>query len=359
MPSISVTLAVASLSIHAAVVTSFLPTPFGVFPFQAKLNSAVSLSAQDNGDDDGKTKLTVALTRESGKNQKLKEAVADHPTTRLLAGSLAFDLIEMPCVKHAEGPDVQAFADMIGDNEPCTFLAEKYDYTVITSPEGAKVFAGLLQGKDGGDSPSLSDLPAIAAVGKATQQTLVDLGFTVSFTPSQANGETLAAELPPVDKVKLTRVLYPASNQADDTIRESLEDGRKDCSFEVTRFNTYDTVPVEFDEGDRDVMMNKVDLAMFGSPSAVKAWLGNVDVASGTKEEDLEEKLKEGVNCNGNVIAVCIGKTTASACLQSKRWVSNDIYYPSKNPGMKGWVDSCVNASGDVMEKAFWGTGDQ
>jgi len=130
MPSVSgiMTLAVASLSVHATVVTAFLPnqlaltknqpTPFRALPFQPKLKSALSLSVQDDGDkaNHDKTKLTVALTRESGKNQKLKEAIANHPSTNLLADTLSFDLIEMPCVEHAVGPDIPSFVDMIGDN---------------------------------------------------------------------------------------------------------------------------------------------------------------------------------------------------------------------------------------------------
>jgi len=239
---------------------------------------------------------------------------------------------------------------MVGTEAPCQVLADKFDYIVITSSESAKVFAGLA----GGDE-SFATLPAIAAVGKATKKTLLELGFTVDFTPSKANGETMTTELPPINKVNLNRVLYPASAQADDTIQDLLE-GRKDCSFTVMRFDTYDTVPVVFDEGERRVM-NGVNLALFGSPSAVRAWLANVDVALGITEEDgsLEERMKEGGNCNGNVMAICIGSTTAKACLESKRWVSDDIYYPSEDPGMKGWVESCLIAAGDVMEKAFWG----
>jgi len=330
------------------------PTPFRKLPFQPRQNplSTTSLVALiDDTDDDGKITLSVALTREAGKNQKLKEQIANHPSSLLLADTLTLDLIEMPCVQHAEGPDVASFLDMVGGTSPCQVLTEKFDYIVITSSESAKVFAGLVASAE-----SFAALPAIAAVGKATKQTLLDLGFTVSFTPSKANGETMTTELPPIDnnKVKLNRVLYPASAQADDTIQDLLE-GRKDCSFTVTRFNTYDTVPVVFDEGGRGVM-NGVDLALFGSPSAVRAWLGNVDLALGVSEQDgsLEKRMKEEANCNGNVMAICIGGTTAKACLESKRWVSDDIYYPSTNPGIKGWVESCLIAAGDVMEKAFW-----
>jgi len=371
------TLLAASIGILATTSTAYLPiqatpknqrtTLFRVNPFQPKLKLKLNLkripatttslaAVQTDDDDDGKFTLSVALTREAGKNQKLKEQITNHPSTLLLADTLTLNQIEMPCVQHAIGPDVPSFLEHTKheDKPPCAVLGEKYDYLVITSPESAKVLFKLL------DSPppaSLAALPTIAAVGKATARTLGELGFEVSFTPSRANGEALVTELPPVDKVGLNRVLYPASAQADDTIQDGLEGGRKDCTFVVKRFDTYDTVPVVFDGGERGVMMDGVDMALFGSPSAVRAWLGNVDAALGVSEEDgsLEERMKGRGNCNGNVVAVCIGKTTAKACLESKRWVDDDIYYPEENPGMKGWVDSCLIAAGDVMEKSFWG----
>lgn len=294
------------------------------------------------------TFISVALTREDGKNGKIQEGIQNHPSKELLKDSLKLNLVEMPCVAHAVGPDVASFTELLDDNDGD--LTKAFDYIVITSPESAKVFANLVD-----PSSSSSSLPKIAAVGKATKKALTNLDIPVFFTPTKANGKALSEELPPVDKVKLTKVLYPASAQADNTIQDNLE-GRKDCSFSVTRLNTYDTVPVQFSDEQKATMMNDVDIACFGSPSSVKAWIQNVDEALGNTELDEEEK-KKADGSNGNVVAVCIGSTTAKECLNSGRWHANDIYYPKISPGMEGWVDSCFSAAGDVMERSFWGGG--
>lgn len=263
----------------------------------------------------------------------------------MLESTLKMDLIEMPCVEHADGPDLEAFQKMAKDDPS---FAE-FDYIVITSPESAKVFGNAVT--------SPSDLSArIAAVGKATKQALSDQGFQVDFVPSQANGETLSEELPPADEMRLNSVLYPASAKAAKTIQENLEK-RKDASFRVVRLDTYDTVPIQFSEEQLEIAMDDVKIACFGSPSAVDAWIENVDRALGIEDLD-EEARKKTPGSQGNVVAVCIGTTTARRCLESGRWIASDIYYPSVNPGLAGWTDSCYTASGDVMERAFWGGGD-
>ena len=57
---------------------------------------------------------------------------------------------------------------------------------------------------------------------------------------------------------------------------------------------------------------------------------------------------------NGNVIDACIGTTTARACLESQRWQAQNIYYPSKNPGIEGWAESTLQSIHDTIEAKFW-----
>ena len=94
-----------------------------------------------------------------------------------------------------------------------------------------------------------------------------------------------------------------------------------------------------------------VDAACFASSEAVDEWLENVDsVVNGVIDED--EKT------NGNVVAVCLSKDVANTCLQSGRWESRNIYYPmGDNSDISLWVDSAVQALGDVNERRFWGGG--
>lgn len=304
--------------------------------------SSMSLAAETETEADLFT-VNIALTRETGKNGKLIETIENHPTRKMLENSMKVNIIEMPTIEHADGPDLEDFKNLVSDDASLS----GFDYVVITSPESAKVFSSCVK-------PS-SDLPKIAAVGKATKKALLGEGHTVDFVPSKANGETLAEELPPAKEMGLNNVLYPASAKAAETIQENLGK-RKDASFRVQRLNTYDTVPVTLTEEQISLARNDVQIACFGSPSAVDAWLENMDMALGISDLSDEEK-KKVPGSNGNSVAVCIGTTTANKCLASGRWESNDIYYPAADPGMTGWVESCYMAAGDVMERDFWGSG--
>ena len=94
-----------------------------------------------------------------------------------------------------------------------------------------------------------------------------------------------------------------------------------------------------------------VDVACFSSKEAVDEWLENIDAV-------VDDVIDHDEKTNGDVIAVCLSKDTASTCLQSERWQSGNIYYPQgENTEIGLWVDSCVQALGDVAERRFWGGG--
>ena len=319
-------------------------SPFNKVPSQIIKPSQLASSEIDT--ETSVFTLTVALTREEGKNDKLQRALSTHPTASILKNTMRLKTKELPCIETRIGPDLEAFGNLLSEESSLS----DFDYVVITSPESAKVFSDTMS-KAGNPSP----VPPIAAVGKATKKALTNAGYDVSFVPSKATGEVLAEELPIFDKVKLHRVLYPASAKAADTIQKMLE-ARKDASFVVTRLNTYDTVSVEFSDDDMESIMDNVQIACFGSPTSVNSWLENVDRFLGIEDLSDEDK-KKTPGCNGDVIAVCIGTTTAKRCLESGRWIANNIYYPKTNPGVEGWADSCYTASGDVMERDFWGGG--
>ena len=77
---------------------------------------------------------------------------------------------------------------------------------------------------------------------------------------------------------------------------------------------------------------------------------------SGQRFEDLDEdaKKKLGPDGNGNVLAACIGTTSARACLESGRWHATDIYYPKEDPGVESWAQSAAQAVADTLERKFW-----
>eukprot|EP00978_Attheya_sp_CCMP212_P018630 scaffold51332_cov44-Attheya_sp.AAC.2 len=323
----------------------------------------VLFSAAAAATDEG-TVVTVGLTREEGKNEKIRQLLAEHPMVHMMNVKLKFE--EIPCIEHAAGPDADRLMEILSSGNK---LSTEYQHVVITSPEAAKVFGqALRRSADGGDDVmNILDGVQIAGVGKATKMALEKQGIPVHFIPSQANGETLAKEFPHMGN-GVEQVLYPASAKAADTIPNGLEargapesnndDGdegtQKGDLFKVTRLNTYDTVPTVFTP-EQISTMDRIDVACFGSPSAVHAWLQNVDVSMGTA--DLPDDEKRMMGGNGGVLAACIGTTTAKACLESKRWANRNIYYPKEDPGMQSWADFTLQACGDVMERAFFGGG--
>lgn len=237
--------------------------------------------------------LVVALTREEGKNDKLRKE---------LESTLGKDVVleELPCIEHADGPDADRLASCLKEDD--------WDYVAVTSPEAARVL------KRAWDNDKIKT--SIVAVGKATQATLEKLGIAVEFTPSKATAATLVKELPA--KQETTTLLYPASAKAANT----LEEGLTARGFEVTRLNTYDTETATWTNEQRETAKN-VRVACFGSPSAVQGWLLNT-------------------NDNKDVLAACIGETSAKACREHE-WPEEGIFYPEK-PGILGWANSVKEA---------------
>jgi uroporphyrinogen-III synthase len=245
--------------------------------------------------------VAVALTREDGKNDKLRDQLVSHPrlTDRIT-------VTELPCIAHADGEDY--------DQLRPTLEMGDWDYIAVTSPEAARVLASAWITKEHG--------PAVAAVGKATQEALEECGINVAFCPSKATAETLAVELPLVpDKEQRglpTTILYPASSKA----KATLEKGLTARGFAVTRLDTYDTVTAQWSDAQKEDAAH-VQVACFASPSAVKGWLKNSSQ-------------------NRQVLAACIGEASAQACRENE-WPESQIFYPDK-PGVAGWADAVADA---------------
>lgn len=233
----------------------------------------------------------------------------------------------------------------------------------------------------------------VACVGKATGDALRTKGVTPVFTPSTANGETLAAEIPllppPADAKsgdsdsgsgdaaaaavergedvglpleRRCRVLYPASAKA----QKTLESGLQARGFDVRRLNTYDTVPASWNE-DAKAAAAAATVAAFGSPSAVKTWAARMGVAAGvgggggTKRDGRTgtegESEREGAEVpadagsgGAGALAACIGETSARACREAG-WPESAIFYPDK-PGMEGWARAVGDALATVKRRA-------
>eukprot|EP00435_Cladocopium_sp_Y103_P047699 s1965_g14.t1 len=122
---------------------------------------------------------SIVLTRQAGENGKLKSALEEALRERKLSA----DLVEVPCIEHAMGPDFEAMKAYLSSNEPLEMV-------LLTSPEAARVFGDAARSR-----PSATPL-RVASVGKGTSVVARSLSLEVVFEPSKANAETMALELP-------------------------------------------------------------------------------------------------------------------------------------------------------------------
>ncbi|OUZ99817.1 Tetrapyrrole biosynthesis [Macleaya cordata] len=240
-------------------------------------------------------KPKVVVTREHGKNAKLIQALAKH----------GINCLELPLIQHTQGPDLDRLSTILSDTS--------FDWIVITSPEAGLVF---LDAWKAAGTPKVQ----IGVVGAGTASVFKEVlqsprqSLSVAFSPSKATGKVLALELPKNGNRRCT-VLYPASLKAGNEIEEGLTDR----GFEVTRLNTYSTVPVH----DVDQMVLAQALSAPVVAVASPAW---VNLISEVESWD-------------NAVA-CIGETTA---LAAKRLGLKNVYYPT-SPGLEGWAASILEA---------------
>eukprot|EP00268_Persea_americana_P016873 TRINITY_DN18025_c0_g1_i1.p1 TRINITY_DN18025_c0_g1~~TRINITY_DN18025_c0_g1_i1.p1 ORF type:complete len:286 (+),score=58.69 TRINITY_DN18025_c0_g1_i1:56-859(+) len=212
-------------------------------------------------------KPKVVVTRERGKNGKLINALAKYD----------IPCLELPLIEHIQGPDRNRLTTVLSDTT--------FDWIVITSPEAGSVFL---------DAWKVAGTPnvRIGVVGAGTESVFKEAmrsperSLSVAFSPSK-------------------------------------EEGLSDRGFEVTRLNTYSTVPVR--DVDQTVLIQacSAPVVAVASPSAVRAW---VNLISRSESWD-------------NSVA-CIGETTG---LAAKSLGLKNVYYP-ENPGLEGWVSSILEA---------------
>ncbi|CAK9159172.1 unnamed protein product [Ilex paraguariensis] len=245
------------------------------------------------------SKPKVVVTRERGKNGKLINALAKH----------GINCLELPLIQHMKLPDLDRLCSVLSDTA--------FDWIIITSPEAGSVF---LDAWKAAGTPNVK----VGVVGAGTASIFEEVAqsskqyLDIAFAPSKAIGKVLASELPKHGNKKST-VLYPASAKASSEIEEGLS--RR--GFEVTRLNTYNTVPVHLvDEMVLEQALSAPVVAV-ASPSAIRVW---VNLISESK-------------CWDNSVA-CIGETTA---LAAQSLGLRNVYYPT-NPGLEGWVDSIIEA---------------
>ncbi len=238
----------------------------------------------------------VVLTRERGKNDKVKMLLEDK----------GVHCLEIPMVETEQGPDV--------DQLPNLLRTERFDWVCITSPEAASVF---IQGWKNAGKPHVN----IAVVGKGTGKILQatqEPNLQPKFTPSVANAEHFGPELPKISGGNNT-VLYPSSAKASTLLQEGLE--QRD--FRVLRLNTYNTVTVKHVEAETLDRARQAKVVAIASPSALKAWVQHI-----------------GQPVTSQMTIAAIGSTSARA---AEKLGLDRILYPEE-PGVDTFVETIINA---------------
>lgn len=225
----------------------------------------------------GRARPRVLVTRPQGQAVEVVQALA----------TVGIDGVVVPAVaiEPIDDAEVDAFRARVGEA----------GWVVITSTNGADA-VGRLGGADAAGRPVGADAePKWAAIGTATAEALRAHGITPVWTPSSADGRTLADELPvqPGSSVLLAR-----TPMADPELAVRL----RERGAEVTEVDAYRThlAPDPSRRLLRDALAGPggIDAITFLSESAVR---GLVELA-GSDLVDVCRSLK----------AVCIGQGTAS-----------------------------------------------
>lgn len=194
-----------------------------------------------------------------------------------------FRVYHWPTIRIVPAADTAALEESLAE------LAS-FDWVVFTSP---RAVAAVLDGV-GSDAAR----PRIAAVGESTAAALAEAGWNVDVVPGTQTGEALVAALIAAGVGPGTRVLFPASAIARDTV----PDGLGEAGVTVVQVEAYRTEPARLDRESCRDLLDRGDVAMvaFTSPSTVE----NLERALG---QELFETLKARVR------AVAIGPTTGEA----------------------------------------------
>lgn len=170
------------------------------------------------------------------------------PLVELLRAEGA-EVVEVPLIRIVEPAD--------GGAALARSLAslERYDWLVVTSPNGARAVREALADRPLG-------APQVAAVGPATA---AELGRPVELVPERSVAEGLLEVMPSAPPGG--RVLLPQADGA----RAALAEGLRAAGWQVDAVEAYRTVPVDPDPG-LLAEAEAADALLLASGSAARAW---------------------------------------------------------------------------------------
>ena len=174
--------------------------------------------------------------------------------------TLGADVIDAPTIAIVDPDDAgRALRDAMA-------ARHRYDWLVVTSPNGARRVVGAL---DGGSL----DVP-VAVVGPGTAAALAGAGVAPALVPQRFVAEGLLAAFPAPTAGRTGRVLVAQAAEA----RTVLADGLRAAGWAVEVVVAYRTVPVGVDEARRAAIAS-ADAITFASGSAVSAFVAAYGVS--------------------------------------------------------------------------------
>jgi uroporphyrinogen-III synthase len=347
----------------------------------ASSTSSTITTDETNNVHDTIVNITILLTRELGKNEKLRQAIHQkwdtdhtiiHSDTNRHNVSYRIHTMEVPCIEHAHGEDYHMLRT--------TILQHHWDYIIVTSPEAATMLLSQWpyhhdEDDDRNDSGGDTSY-RIAAVGTATEQTLRHGGMEVDFVPSKATAHTLVQEIPWISIRPSTsssssssdplicQILYPASARAEHTIQHGLEVKRKERNatelFHVQRLNTYDTITSTWNKEQQEQVLSWLQHSSSSSSSSSSSWIEEQQQQQQQHDPNHHHVIVtvaspssikgwlSNTNHYTNVSVACIGETSQKACLKYG-WENQSVYYPDQ-PGIDGWMKSIEDAIHDIIQ---------
>lgn len=166
--------------------------------------------------------------------------------------SLGAEPVEVPMIDFAAPSDDGAAA------RAAINQLDRYDWVVLTSPNGARAFGELLSSRAGG-----SALPRIACVGPGTARQLTDRGIGVDLVPDRSVAEGLLASFPSAPASGASLLLFQA-----EVSRDVLHEGLAELGWAVDRVAGYRTIDAALTLDDRTAAADS-DIVTFMSSSAV------------------------------------------------------------------------------------------
>ena len=189
----------------------------------------------------GDTGIGVVVTRDE---------VDDGPLTALLV-DLGCRVYPWPTIRTAPPEDPGPLKAVLAE-------LDLFDWIVFTSPRAARAVVA-------------AERPAelrVAAVGEATADALADVGWVSDLVPEEQTGDALVHALTEAGVGEGTRVLFPASAIARDTVPEGLRRLGADV-VQVVAYRT-EAAPLDAAVCRAELESGAVKILTFTSPSTVQ-----------------------------------------------------------------------------------------